>query len=105
MNLAKKTESATVSSFTGRIRIRSIKNLPSTNQPWLIVDIRHDTSNVGFLPGSLDSQSQGDGGELLDAVEPELNILVSQLVYQHGNRVQGVIPSVVGHSEFIADDG
>ena len=42
-------------------------------------------------------QGQGDGGELLDAVKPQLNIFIPQLVNEHRYGVEGVIASIRGH--------
>ena len=42
-------------------------------------------------------QSQCDGGELLDAVQPELHVLVPQLVNEDRDRVKGVVASIRGH--------
>ncbi len=50
-------------------------------------------------PGPLHSQSQGNGGQLLDGVEPQLNVLISQLVYQDGYGVERVVPSIVRHRQ------
>jgi hypothetical protein len=48
-------------------------------------------------PGPLHAQSQGDGGQLLDGVEPQLDVLVPQLIYEDGYGVQRVVPRVVRH--------
>ncbi len=48
-------------------------------------------------PGPLHSQSQGNGGQLLDGVEPQLDVLISKLVYQDGYGVERVVPSIVWH--------
>ena len=44
-------------------------------------------------------QRQGDGGELLNAVQPELDILVPQLVDKYRDRVKGVVASIRSHYE------
>ena len=42
-------------------------------------------------------QSQGDGGELLDAVQPQLDVFIPQLVDEHCYGVEGVIASIRSH--------
>ena len=46
---------------------------------------------------SANPQGQGDGGELLDAVKPQLDIFIPQLIDEHRYGVEGVIASIRGH--------
>ena len=62
-------------------------------------DDRDDTCEEGdeLRASPLHTQGQGDGGQLLDRVEAQLDILVPQLVNEHSDRIEGVIPRVSGH--------
>ena len=66
------------------------------SKTYLIVDsISQEGNELGL--GALHAQRQRDGGQLFDGVQPELDILVSELVNKDSDGVEGVVRCVTGH--------
>ena len=52
-------------------------------------------------PRPLNPQRQGDGGELLDGVQPQLHVLIPELVNQDCDGIERIISSVCSHDRTV----